>query len=301
METKAEGTDVSAKAEYTPQGAEGFSLGTQSATAVDKIEGKVLVAESASRVSDIILGGGAVRIGGVVSSAKASSDGTVATVTGGTTVVGAFVNGIPITIDANGVSVAGQFGSGPLAPVLDPINAVLQQLGISMRLTGPTQTLEGGSGEIVSGGLLISIDNSPFLSQLPPELSSQLPVDPTGTLTLFFGQTAAKASATPGFGESLPVEDVVEDTPIDSGASVAGEVLSDTGEALPISGQATTSESSTPQVVSTSRALPDGSAVSVGLVLLALIGSALAAYGLRKLGTGMFEPVATTNCPLDGG
>jgi hypothetical protein len=276
-------------------------MGTQSATATNKIEAKTLIAESASRVNDIILGGGAVRIGGVVSTAKATSDGNAATVSGGTVVVGAFVGGVPVTIGENGVSVAGQVDSGPLAPVLDPITPVLQTLGISMRLTPPTKTVEGASGEISTGGLVVTIDNTPFLSNLPPEIKGQLPADPSGTLSLIFGQTSAKASATPGFGEALPLEDLVEDTPVDTGAdtAVAGDVVSDT--AAPISGQVSATESTPAQPASSGRTLPSGSAVTVGLVLLALIGSTLVAYGLRKLGTGVFEPVATTNCPLESG
>ena len=212
------------------------------------------------------------------------------------------LGGVPIAIDENGISIQGQ-GSGPLGPVVDQLAPVLDQLGVTAKLSGPVKTVEGGSGEIVSGGLIVTLDNAMYLSMLPPELRGQLPVDLTGKLTLVFGQASAKASATPGFGEFAPLEDIVEDTPVEpvGEASVAGDSLGVVDTAAPVSGQVSVTETAVAQPAASGRSLPPATPVSVGLALLGLIGSGLAAFGLHKLGTGVFAPVAATHCPLESG
>jgi hypothetical protein len=40
-------------------------------------------------------------------------------------------------------------------------------------------------------------------------------------------------------------------------------------------------------------------AVGFGLLLLALAGAILGAVGLKKLGTGLFEPISVTACPQE--
>ena len=301
METRAEDRVVSAVAEYAPQGVEGFSVAGESARSRAAVEEGVLVSEASSRVNDIVLGAGAIRIQGVVSTARATSDGAAAMVSGGTTVLGATVAGVPVTIDQNGVSLAEQ-STGPLGQVFDPLAEVLAPLGITMQLSGPTTTVEGAEGEIATGGLIVTLDNAAYLANLPPEVTGQLPVDLTGKLTLVFGQTSARASATPGFGEFSDIGDVVDDV-VDSGsAEVSGEILSDEGTlSAPVSGQVAATETATAQPAVSGRSLPSSTAVTLALVLLALIGSGLAAYGLHKLGTAAFEPVAATNCPLESG
>jgi hypothetical protein len=301
VQTKAEGTEVSAVAEYAPQGAEGYSVAAQSARTRATIVEATLVSEATSQVNDIVLGAGAIRIQGVVSTAKATSNGTTAEVSGGTTVFGATVNGVPVSIDENGVSVT-ETSSGPLGQALDPLAEVLTQAGISIKLSGPTKTLEGARGEIATGGLIVSLDNAPYLANLPPELKGQLPADPTGKLTLVFGQAFARADATPGFGEFSEVEDIVDDIVDDIGAEVSGDALvDDGGTAAPVSGQTSVAETSTVQPAAATTGVPAGTAVGVGLVLLAIFGSGLAAYGLHKLATGVFEPVRGTTCPLESG
>jgi hypothetical protein len=304
LTSRAEGTDVSALAQFDPQGAQGFSVGPESAESKGTIDKGLLVAEATSKLSDIVIGGpGGLVIKGLVSTAKATSDGTKAEVTGGTTIFGATLGGVPVTIDENGITVQEQ-SSGPLGGVLDQLKPVLDQLAITAKLTTPVKTVEGAGGEIVTTGLVVTLDNAPYLANLPPELKGQLPVDVTGRTTLVFGQASAKAAATPGFGEFTEDEPVVEEPPADTGGdvSVAGDSLgTDTGFAAPVSGQVSATETSVTQPVATTRSLPDGTAVSLGLVILALVGTGLAAFGLNKLATGVFEPVVGTNCPLESG
>ena len=172
-------------------------------SAVSRSEAKTAqaITESTSELSDIDLGGGAVHIDSIKSIAKAVSDGTKADATGGTTLSGVTIAGVPVFIDQDGPHVATVgAGGNPLNQVLDAgVRAALQQAGISLELPGPIKKVTGAEGNIVATGLIVSLDDSPLVKLIPP--GTGLPADPTGKTTLVLGQAAATAVAGGAFGD----------------------------------------------------------------------------------------------------
>jgi hypothetical protein len=262
----------------------------------------VAVAESVSRVSDIILGAGAIRIESVVSTAKATSDGNVADAVGSTKVEGFTIAGFPVSVTTEGVSVAGQFNvPNPLGPAIDPVNAALETLGAKVALSTPVVTKEGGKADVIAGGLIISFDNAIVLGNIPPEAKANFPIDPQGKTTLVFGQASALADASPGFGEDLaleeapPVEAIIDTGSGDVSAGDSVAVSADVPASVPLVAAPDTGAT----VRGTRASAITTGAVGVGLVLLAIAGAILGAAGLKRLGTGMFEPISVTACPQE--
>jgi hypothetical protein len=301
MAAHAEEFAALGKGEFTPAGASGNGVGASTATSTATLKDGAVIAESVSRVSDIILGGGAVHIESVLSTTKATSDGTKADATGSTSVVGLTVAGIPVAVNQDGISLAGQVNTGnPLAPAIDPVLTALQTAGITIKLAGPVKTIDGGHADVLAGGLIVSFDNAVALNNVPPEVRGQLPLDPTGKTTLVFGQASASAEATPGFDEALDgeapsVPDITPDIP----SGVLGNVTTLDAAPLPTdTGGAAPAPTQTAQPASVS--LPAASSpVGLGLILMAIAGAGAMAFGLRKLGTDLFEPIPVTNCPQE--
>ncbi len=290
------------KAEATPLGAGGESVGVMSSQSTSSIKSGTAVAEGVSRVSDIILGAGAIRIESVVSRAKATSDGTKGDAIGSTAVEGLTVAGFPASVSSDGVSIAGQFNvPNPLGPAIDPVNAALQTLGVSMKLSTPIVTKEGGKAEAVAAGLILTFDNGLLVQNIPPEVKANLPLDPQGKTTIVLGSASALADASPGFGESLPLEEaplVEELTDTGTGDLAAGDSVAVSTE-LPASTPVAAPANNGAIVQGTRASAVSTTAVGLGLVLLALAGAILGAAGLKRLGTGMFEPMSVTACPQE--
>ena len=300
MTAHSEEQESVGKGEVTPVGASGEQIGASTSTSTASIKTGVAVAESVSRVSDIILGAGAIRIESVASTAKATSDGNAADAVGSTVVQGFTIGGVPVSVTTEGVSAAGQVVPSPLGQVIDPINAVLETLGATITLSKPIVTKEGGKAEVVAGGLIISFDNALVVGNIPPEVKANFPIDPQGKLTLVFGQAAALADASPGFGEDLPTEDVApvaEITDTGTGDLSAGDSVAVSTD---VPSTPTAAPADTGATVQGTRASAlSTTAVSVGLVLLALAGAILGGAGLKRWGTGMFEPISVTACPQE--
>ena len=301
MAAHSEEKESVGKAEVTPVGASGEQIGTSTSQSTSSIKTGLAVAESVSRVSDIILGAGAIRIESVVSQAKATSDGNAADAVGSTKVQGFTIAGFPVAVTTEGVSIAGQVNvPSPLGQVLDPVNAALDALGAKITLSNPIVTKEGGKAEIIAGGLIISFDNALVVGNIPPEVKANLPLDPQGKVTLVFGQASASADASPGFGEDLAVEDA---PPVDLAVDASTGDLS-SGDSVAVSTDIPSTPVAAPTdsgatVQGTRASAVSTTAVGLGLVLLALAGAILGAAGLKRLGTGMFDPISVTACPQE--
>jgi len=158
-----------------------FGIGALSATSSSTAPTTTASAEATATVSGVSLLGGFVDIGSVTSTATATSDGTTGKVTGSTEVQNMEIAGQQVTVDADGIAAAGQ--SAPLSIPIASIDTLLQELGISIALTNPTDTVKGASAERVLDGLQISINldtldaaANRFASLLPASVTSQLPV-----------------------------------------------------------------------------------------------------------------------------
>jgi hypothetical protein len=303
MTAHSEELESVGKSEYTPQGAPGNSFGAMSSTSTSSIKSGTAVAESVSRVSDIILGAGAIRIESVVSHAKAVSDGTKGDAAGTTAVQGFTVAGFPVSVSSEGVSIAGQFNvPNPLIGQLDPVNATLQTLGVTISLSSPIVTKEEAKGDVIAGGLIFTFDNAVILGNIPPEAKANFPVDPQGKTTLIFGSASASADASPGFGDGSAPEEappVAEITDTGTGDFTAGDSVAVATDIAPVGETAAPPAASGPVVQGTRTSAVSTGAVGLGLVLLALAGAILGAAGLKRLGTGMFEPISVTSCPQE--
>jgi hypothetical protein len=186
-------------------------IGNMSATSSSLAPSTSANAQASATDSGISILGGFMTIGSVTSTATATSDGTTGKVTGSTQVQNMDILGQQVSVDANGISAAGQ--STPMAIPISTLNSDLSQLGISISLTNATDTVNGPSASRTLDGLKISIDlktlDSPvnmIAGLLPASLTSQLPLalpnDQQFTLDLATLQVSSTASPSFAAGNS---------------------------------------------------------------------------------------------------
>ena len=109
-----------------------------------------LVTSGESRVGRVSLGGGQIVIEGihVTASIRNNGDGSP-TYKAAVSVASASIGGVPVTIDQDGVHIAGQGQALPYQQASDALNNALKQAGIQLYLLAPEVTMCGGSA---SGG-----------------------------------------------------------------------------------------------------------------------------------------------------
>ena len=135
--------------------ASGFGTTETHSTAL--LEPAAVSSSARSTTKDVSLAGGVVTVRSVVSRAEAHSDGATASASGVTTVSDLAVAGVPVTVDANGVHVA---GNG--TPVdTETVNTALAGLGMTIVLSGPTKTVDGSTISYDSGSLVVYWNPSP--------------------------------------------------------------------------------------------------------------------------------------------
>ena len=311
MKAHSQGLLSTALARFTPQGGPGLSFGPMSATSHSEAKAAQAITESTSTLSNVDLGGGVVHIDSIVSTAKVVTDGAKATATGGTTLAGVTVAGVPVFIDQDGVHVATMgAGGNPVNQVLDAgVRAALQQAGISLELPGPIKKAVDAEGDVVASGLIASLDDAPLVKMIPPGL----PADPTGKVTIVLGQAAATASAAGAFGDlSSTVGDVSggggsASSSGGSGGGVLGATLGSLdssgggGAALSPAGSASSGSSAPTSDVSNASTVSavGGKPVSAGLVIFLLLLAGLGAVGLRRFANAVLTPAAVTTCALE--
>jgi hypothetical protein len=183
-----------------------IGVGGMSATSSSLAPAASANAQASATDAGISILGGFITIGSVTSTATATSDGTTGKVTGTTQVQNMDIAGEEVSVDANGISAAGQ--STPLAIPISTINSDLSQLGITVSLTNPTDTVNGPSAARTLDGLKISLDlktlDSPvnmLAGLLPASLTSQLPVALPNDqqLTLDLATLQVSSTASPSF------------------------------------------------------------------------------------------------------
>src|ERR1700753_3719049 len=101
-------------------------------------------AQASATDAGISILGGLITIGSVTSTATATSDGTTGKVTGTTQVQNMDIDGEQASVDANGIAAPGGQGTPTPLPI-STLNSDLSQLGISISLTNPTDTVSGPS------------------------------------------------------------------------------------------------------------------------------------------------------------
>lgn len=109
------------------------------------------VGSATGLVQDLSLAGGAIKIGSVTSKATATDDGVRVTGSGSTVVSGMTVGGIPVSVDDQGLHVAGT--SAPLAT--QALTDAVKALGLTAVLTQPRVTKSAGTVTVNAGALVL--------------------------------------------------------------------------------------------------------------------------------------------------
>lgn len=142
-----------------------------------------VVTEAVSRLGGVDLIAGLVHVDAVTSRLTTSSDGTKATSTGGTKVVGLEVRGTPVAIGDEGVRVAGEKADSPGS---EELRAQLDRLGLRLWLVPAERTVDEAAGSATASGLVVEVDTRVLRSQidtgalddafgqLPPKVGTQL-------------------------------------------------------------------------------------------------------------------------------
>lgn len=198
MYARARGLDVLARSEgggLPAEAAPVVAYGQVRSESRAVVEDGQAVARGTATIGAVRLLEGLVVLEDVTTHLRATSDGTTASTTGGTTVAGVEVLGMPVRLTDQGAVVVppdedgdgGDDGaSDPLGPVQDqlgPANQALQQLtddlvadgledvlGIRIEALGQDESLEDAVGERTAHGVTITVDLAVLRGYLDPLL-----------------------------------------------------------------------------------------------------------------------------------
>jgi len=320
MRSTARGLDATALAKFNPTDVPGqLELGTlwsqTTATVTDK---NVAVGHSISRLSDVSLLGGMIRVGSVSTVVQTTSDGKKPTSTGTTTVVGLLIGGQGFTVDEKG---AHPVETGPLG--FDGPQA-LKDVGIHVDGIVQKSSKDSESATRVARGLRITVDTTALREVLttktPGPVSSALyeifnrtpqgcpggapiplgcPVQGalyyslsgTPKITFIMGAGESSTSAIESIGFDFPSLDVPTDFQggFDGAVNTGGaqaptlpgtDIIAPT---MPEAGPATGDPAGQPVLAGSRPNLPSSPAVSALLVLGALLAAGVGGFGLTWL------------------
>ncbi len=315
-------TSGSASGTGNPLGASSalFGLGVISGTSSSSTTDNAAIASASSSVSGISVLGGFISIGAVTSTATASSDGTTGTVTGNTVIANASIAGQTVTITANGIQVNGK--NTALAVPVATINTLLKELGITLAVTSPVDTINGASATRTLDGLKLTINldtldsaANKLSSLLPSSLTSELPVPLPNAqvITVDLGTLTVSSSASPAFVDDSGSASTASGDDGDLGnfsspTTGSGDFGASTfGGTSPTTGTATTPTSgsgTTPTTEGTgtpaSAVTPVFKGIGTGLLLLGLAAAAALAYAYKRVDdvSELVGPACTDGDPL---
>jgi hypothetical protein len=109
-----------------------------------------------SFLKDLNIAGGVVTIDSVASRAVVTTTGDTATASGGTTISGLEVGGIPVSVDGSGIHADGN--NVPADTATEAVKSILSNAGIQMYATSPTKQTAAGSGTYRAGSLVLVMD-----------------------------------------------------------------------------------------------------------------------------------------------
>jgi hypothetical protein len=265
-------------------------------------DGAVSMVEAAA--NGVSLLNGAITFDSVVTRATARSDGEKGTVAGTTTIVGAEVGGTPVAIDSNGVHVAGN--DTPTAAQQQALNQVLNQLGVTIELSTPVDTITGPKASRALGGLLISIKSStvePLIAALPADLQSQIRGQITfdQTIAVQIAPAVVSAGAAKAFEFEPPaVVPPAAPTAGTDDTSTSDELLTPVGEDAPADTSTDAGTGTGTNVSGTIALQPvktDFDGVPIWLVVLLVLIALVASRPLTMLADRIFAARGAAGCP----
>lgn len=268
------------------------TFGPQTSTTLTQLTGPKSGSSTAtSSASDIDLAGGVVHIRSVQSTAAATTDGTTAKVTGKTTVTGATVAGVPVTIDERGVSVQGQ--GVALSTLTSTVNTALAQAGLVLRVSEP-QGKPIGSAVTYNAGSLVAVWKPPGGYQLSVVLGGANVSVKAGKAFSFNSGPPVVFPTTGGTTAAVPVSGSVPGTGL-SGTPSTGSV----GPLVAGPGGGSVSAPQTaPQLAPVASASGLFGGLSPWLGAFVLLGSGLMAAGFRRLPDKVLA-ASPSVCPLE--
>jgi hypothetical protein len=245
------------------------------------------VSTATSTVSDLSLAGGAISLGGVLSTATTTTDGTVTTATGRTELTGLAIAGVAVTVDGQHLQVAGTSVANPLAQ--DTLNAAVKTLGLTVLVTDPHVVRTGGLASYDAGAVVLLFDQG------------------ANHVALTVGRASASVTAT-----QLTSEPVLGGLPAPLGFSTTpGTVVAAPGTPGAASGPVTVGQLPStpateppgvlPQVVATVlRPLADAVSLAGGvpaaLLVLLLVGVSVLGFLLQRLPEPFLTAAADDAC-----
>jgi hypothetical protein len=262
------------------------TFGPMSAVTNTELTGpKAGIAKATSSVSDIDVAG-VLHLGSVQSTATATTDGTTAKVIGKTTVTGATIAGVPVTIDERGVTVQ---GSGvALTTLTATVNSALAQTGLVLRVSEP-QGKPIGSAASYNAGSLVAVFK-PDATHMFSVVIGGAAVSVKAGKAFEFGTTGGTTGITGTTTGTIP--------PATSGGTGGLTAVPGTsGGAVP---SGTTGSGPAPQVPGTQNAAssrPLYGGLSPWLGVLGLLGASLMAFGFKRLPDKVLEAIPSA-CPL---
>jgi hypothetical protein len=286
------------------------TFGTVVADSTTETDGSTVTVKARTQTSGFnVLG--LITIDSVTTSLVATSDGGDTKVSGGTTVAGASVLGMPVTIDATGIHPAGASDTvlGPLlATITTSLIDALKQAGVSVTVAGPVKLDGGSSGQLTSTGLKVDFELSdrtfPALAALidsVPPVDNPLPGTPglEDLLTIarakhLVSVEVARASVSLAARPAAEFSSLPEPSSSDGGSFIVPATPPSFDAPGPVGTGAPAPRAPTP--ASSSTELPDGAGIG-SLVLLALlavpfIGDRLGAAAQSILSANHTEPCA---------
>jgi len=148
------------------------------APTTDTAKTYTLVTSGESSLGRVTLGGGQIVIEGIHVTASIANDGTPA-YKAAVSIASASIGGIPVTIDQDGVHVAGQVQGLPYKQASDGLNGALKQAGIQLFLVGPEVTTnscgQSGAGTGTSSNQPGTTSNQPGTTSNQPGTTSNQP------------------------------------------------------------------------------------------------------------------------------
>jgi hypothetical protein len=287
LTTTAEAKKVTADAVVAqPISATGAFGTTQSHSKVEQTDDGGL-AEASAKVQDVNLGG-VIKIDQVVSTAKATTNGSKADGATSTQVSGMTVGGQPAYVDEKGLHIGEQ--NQPANAVANQIaQQALSEGGFKIFVSTPTKEVEGASANVTAGSLIILQESD------------------SGTTGYILGGAHAQVTAVPGDPSLLAGGDLGSTGGFDTGSGTGslGDLGSPTGD---LGGSGTGSGGGAPSGGNGQVALgpaqntgSTGEALKPAPVIFALLAAFALAAGMRRLSdTVLAEQVTATTCSLEG-
>ncbi|HEY8028510.1 MAG TPA: hypothetical protein VIE38_03265 [Gaiellaceae bacterium] len=167
-------------------GTTGTTTTDTTTTAKPKSGTCILVLSGESSMGRVTLGGGQIVIEGIHVTASITNDGTTPSYKAAVSVASASIGGIPVTIDENGVHVAGQGQGLPYKQASDALNGALNKAGIQIFLVAPEVTNCSQTSTGTGGGTTTTTTTTSTPTSTSPD-------QPGGTSSC--GQSGVSASS----------------------------------------------------------------------------------------------------------